>query len=285
MRRGEIRTKFDQIVEFAGLAEFIDTPVKRYSSGMYARLGFSVAAHVEPDLLIVDEVLSVGDYLFQKKCGERMAEIIQGGATVIFVSHNLRAIAELCRRSMLLEKGRVAQIGNTNEVIANYLNRGQTDRGAEGTQDVFITEVRLRQSGDRTVRIEQDMPLDVEIDVSARRSVDGISLVLDIKDTNFYLAFNSSTERLGLPPVSLRAGESLTCTFQLDPRLVSGSYHVDAFIYRHRDQREFDHWRSAATFFVAGNPDVRGVVDLRPRVRIEYPKVPAMESASVRSGA
>src|SRR5262245_49533902 len=105
MSRDEIRRRFDAIVEFSGLEEFIDTPVKRYSSGMFARLGFSVAAHVDPDVLLVDEVLSVGDYLFQRKCVERMNEVIAGGATVIFVSHNLQAVANLCPRSLLLERG------------------------------------------------------------------------------------------------------------------------------------------------------------------------------------
>src|SRR6266545_2343792 len=114
MTRKEIRRRFDDIVAFSGLEKFIDTPVKRYSSGMYARLGFSVAAHVDPDVLLVDEVLSVGDYLFQRKCIERMNMVIAGGATVIFVSHNLREVAALCQRSLLLEHGTVQTIGPTD---------------------------------------------------------------------------------------------------------------------------------------------------------------------------
>src|SRR2546425_159987 len=114
MTRAEIRQRFDAIVAFSELEEFLDTPVKRYSSGMFARLGFSVAAHVQPDLLIVDEVLSVGDYLFQQKCLERMQEIMTGGATVIFVSHNLRAVSTLCTRSLLLDRGRVVELGPSN---------------------------------------------------------------------------------------------------------------------------------------------------------------------------
>src|SRR3954467_5331388 len=102
MSRAEVKRKFDEIVEFAGLEEFIDTPVKRYSSGMFARLGFSVAAHLDPDILLVDEVLSVGDYSFQRKCVERMTQVIENGTTVVFISHNLRAIGNLCARSLLL---------------------------------------------------------------------------------------------------------------------------------------------------------------------------------------
>ncbi|HXW97063.1 MAG TPA: ABC transporter ATP-binding protein, partial [Gemmatimonadales bacterium] len=107
MTREEIRRKFDEIVEFAGIADFIDTPVKRYSSGMFARLGFSVAAHLEPDILIIDEVLSVGDFAFQRKGLEKMRAVARSGATVIFVSHNLQAVAEFCKRTILLDHGRV----------------------------------------------------------------------------------------------------------------------------------------------------------------------------------
>src|SRR5207253_3271765 len=115
LSRREVKTRFDEIVEFADLGAYLETPLKRYSSGMYARLGFSVAAHVDPDVLLVDEVLSVGDYLFQQKCLERMNAVINGGATVVFVSHNLRELAALCQRSLLLEKGQVQAIGPTSE--------------------------------------------------------------------------------------------------------------------------------------------------------------------------
>ena len=123
MSRKEIQSKLDQIIAFSGIEEFIDTPVKRYSSGMYARLGFSVAAHVDPDVLIVDEVLSVGDSLFQQKCIQRMREIISSGAAVLFVSHNLKAVAEFCQRCLLLEKGKTVAIGTPDEVIATYLQK------------------------------------------------------------------------------------------------------------------------------------------------------------------
>src|SRR5712675_1923713 len=120
MSRAEVKRKFDEIVEFAGLEEFIDTPVKRYSSGMFARLGFSVAAHLEPDILVIDEVLSVGDFLFQQKSLQKMREIARGGATVIFVSHNLKAVADLCSRTVLLDRGTIVADGPTGDVIQTY---------------------------------------------------------------------------------------------------------------------------------------------------------------------
>src|ERR1035437_9744936 len=116
MTKREIESKLDQIIAFSGIEEFIDTPVKRYSSGMYARLGFSVAAHVDPEVLIVDEVLSVGDHVFQQRCMERMKEVLSSGATVLFVSHNLKTVAQICQRSMLLEHGKVLAIGETDAV-------------------------------------------------------------------------------------------------------------------------------------------------------------------------
>src|SRR5437899_930433 len=141
MTKQEIKRRFDAIVDFSGLEEFIDTPVKRYSSGMFARLGFSVAAHVDPDLLLVDEVLSVGDYLFQRKCIERMNSVIASGATVVFVSHNLRAVSNLCQRSLLLEKGRVQMVGPTDDVIRRYCRRGQQRRVVDADSGVLLTDV------------------------------------------------------------------------------------------------------------------------------------------------
>lgn len=123
MKKKEIAEKFDQIVEFAGIEKFLDTPVKHYSSGMYVRLAFSVAAHMEPDILIIDEVLAVGDAEFQKKCLGKMDEITKTeGRTILFVSHNMEAIKALCKRAILLEKGKVIGFGETNEMIHRYIS-------------------------------------------------------------------------------------------------------------------------------------------------------------------
>jgi lipopolysaccharide transport system ATP-binding protein len=121
MRKGEITRKFDDIVGFAELDKFVDTPVKHYSSGMYVRLAFAVAAHMEPDILLVDEVLAVGDAAFQKKCLGKLNDVTEQGRTVLFVSHNMATIANLCPRSILLKEGRIAQSGPTDEIIDSYL--------------------------------------------------------------------------------------------------------------------------------------------------------------------
>jgi lipopolysaccharide transport system ATP-binding protein len=129
MRKAEIDNKFDEIVDFSGIENFIDTPVKRYSSGMYVRLAFAVAAHLEPNILLVDEVLAVGDAEFQKKCLGKMKDVATGGRTVLFVSHNMAAVANLCSRAMLIESGRIVQNGAVPEVIESYLANMEAGRG------------------------------------------------------------------------------------------------------------------------------------------------------------
>ncbi len=123
MRRHEIQQKFDAIVEFAEIEQFLDTPVKRYSSGMYVRLAFAVAAHLEPEILIVDEVLAVGDLSFQRKCMGRMRDVGRSGTTILFVSHNMAAIESLCSRGILLDRGRVALDGGVRELVQEYHRR------------------------------------------------------------------------------------------------------------------------------------------------------------------
>ncbi len=126
MTRAEIKRKFDEIVAFAEVEKFLDTPVKRYSSGMYVRLAFAVAAHLEPEILVVDEVLAVGDAAFQKKCLGKMGDVAKEGRTVLFVSHNMEAVASLCRKSLLINEGRIEQTGEVEAVISKYLGMHET---------------------------------------------------------------------------------------------------------------------------------------------------------------
>lgn len=123
MSRKEINAKFDRIVEFSEIGKFLDTPVKRYSSGMYVRLAFGVAAHLEPEILIVDEVLSVGDANFQKRCIDRMLELARSGRTILFVSHNMQQIPHLCQRAILLERGQLLEMGPARDVTQSYMDR------------------------------------------------------------------------------------------------------------------------------------------------------------------
>jgi lipopolysaccharide transport system ATP-binding protein len=273
MTKEEIRRKFDEIVEFAGLRDFIDTPVKRYSSGMYARLGFAVAAHVEPDLLIVDEVLSVGDYLFQQKCIDRMTEILKGGTTVLFVSHNLHAVSELCQRSILLEKGRMLANGPTDEVIRHYVGRAQHQRSGDGGR-VDLRAVVVRNDAEPTVRFTSGDRAHVDVTAVARDAVADLSIVVQIVDDNFYPIFDTCNARLnGGVSASLAAGEALRVGFSLDLHLAAGTYHVNVYAHEYSSDRPFSTWRSAASFFVAETRTVKGRVNLYPRLE-HYEIVP-----------
>jgi lipopolysaccharide transport system ATP-binding protein len=149
MTRAEIRRKFDEIVAFAGVDRFLDTPVKRYSSGMYVRLAFAVAAHLEPEILVIDEVLAVGDAEFQKKCLGKMSEVAGQGRTVLFVSHNMAAVRRLCTSGLLMAGGRAAQAGPINEIISAYFTA--TELGQETVVDLSSRQRR----GDGRVRIER----------------------------------------------------------------------------------------------------------------------------------
>ena len=139
MTRAEIRVKFDEIVAFAEMEKFLDTPVKRYSSGMYVRLGFAVAAHLDPEILVVDEVLAVGDMAFQKKCLGKMGDFGRIGRTVLFVSHNMAAIESLCRRGIVLQQGQVIYDGNAKDAVRHYIEKVSPHREDVGTSAVDLT--------------------------------------------------------------------------------------------------------------------------------------------------
>jgi lipopolysaccharide transport system ATP-binding protein len=155
MKRREIRGKFDEIVEFAEIEQFLDTPVKRYSSGMYMRLAFAVAAHLEPEILVVDEVLAVGDTAFQKKCLGKMGDVARSGRTVLFVSHNLIAVESLTSRVILLEGGKIAFNGRPRQAIARYIEeecdtrtkRWESIEAAPGSDEIRLREITLRVPG------------------------------------------------------------------------------------------------------------------------------------------
>lgn len=279
MTKSEIESKFEQIVAFSGLDEFIDTPVKRYSSGMYARLGFSVAAHVDPDVLIVDEVLSVGDYVFQRKCMERMREVIKGGATVLFVSHNLKSVAEFCQRSLLLEHGQMVAIGPTQGIISSYLNRSRSEHlKAAESKSVEISRVIVRNSTGECLRFHSGEKAWIDVELTARERSNKLSVSLYVTDEQYQSIFDTSTERLGHGNFTLEAGEVFTCTLELQINLANGIFHPSVLVYRYDTQTEYDRWAPATTIYVSSDEDVRGAAHLFPKVvrqeiRLAAPKL------------
>ncbi|HEY0943750.1 MAG TPA: ABC transporter ATP-binding protein [Opitutaceae bacterium] len=235
MKRAEITRRFDEIVEFAEIGEFLDTPVKRYSSGMYVRLAFAVAAHLEPDILIVDEVLAVGDQKFQEKCIGKMHDISTAGdRTVIFVSHHMGNIRRLCTSALLLHKGRLVRQGGTEEVIRYYLEGG---RGSDQTVTVGGNGVELRRihltdsAGDGTTSpvFNQDYTLELQFDAST--PVRNATVFAEIEDAMGVLISQLGTTEEGVHPFLLQG--SVTIRFRLDGLpLAPGLYRTRVSIYR-----------------------------------------------------
>jgi lipopolysaccharide transport system ATP-binding protein len=211
MRRAEVARRFDEIVSFAGVEPFLDMPVKQYSSGMYMRLAFAVAAHLEPDILIVDEILAVGDAAFQRKCLGKMNDVTREGRTVLFVSHNLGAVRSLCARGIVLQAGRVGFDGTAEEAIAHYLATAATGakadengeaegpRGAARFEPALAFDglalhgVRLRDAGgDVRALFDATEAIHVEVDYELLRPARGVRVVLLLATPEGEIAFQST---------------------------------------------------------------------------------------------
>ena len=190
MRRAEIERKFDEIVAFSEIEKFIETPVKWYSSGMYVRLAFSVAAHLEPEILIMDEVLAVGDAAFQQKCLDKMHEIRQQGRTIFFVSHNMPAVTRLCKRVLLLDHGKIVSDGDAQTVVHAYLSRSWNigaecswpeAKDAPGNEVVRLRRVRVRnESGETVVAVDIRHAVGIELDYEVLEEGHALSPVIDV---------------------------------------------------------------------------------------------------------
>ena len=243
MKRREIMRKYDEIVEFAGVERFLETPVKHYSSGMYVRLAFAVAAHLEPEILMVDEVLAVGDVEFQRKCLGKMRDVAGHGRTVLFVSHNVGAIRRLCERAMLFEDGRLTADGPTGDVITRYLGGLEPNRTpafSEVPQDaprMGTGEARLRRLSVTTVdgRPLVAIHLDERFRVTAEFEVlEALpQAVVEVGVSTFggdRVATVNSVDR-ERPPLSLDTGRR-EIEVELDPYMLPGEFAIDVAVHR-----------------------------------------------------
>ncbi|MFN8224336.1 MAG: ABC transporter ATP-binding protein [Gaiellales bacterium] len=261
MKRREITARFDDIVEFSGVAKFIDTPVKRYSSGMYVRLAFSVAAHLEPEILLVDEVLAVGDAEFQRRCLGRMESLGESGRTVIFVSHNMQTVSQLCDRAILLDQGRVVQDGDSGEVVARYLQSGlgsgssriwADDEAAPGNEHVRLLGTRV-VGDDRQVLGAVDVRHRIGIELRFRvlRTDEALRPKFKLVDRRGDVAFNAwdIDHRWDTPS----APGVYTATAWIPPNLLNeGLYSADVAVCSVSAPRLIHHFqeRSALAFHV-----------------------------------
>lgn len=236
MARSEIDRQYDAIVDFAGVERFLDTPVKRYSSGMYLRLAFAVAAHLQADIMVVDEVLAVGDAEFQRKCLGKMADIERDGRTVIFVSHNLDAIQRLCPRSIWLEQGRVAMTGPTAEVMDAYSATGLDPSATAAFPDtdpeapVWLSSVALLdQAGRQTSAVlDRAQPFTVEVEFEVRARLPGLDLSLVLSNSRSLRMLDeawSDTHRGG----STEPGRYVAA-ITVPPVLATGDYSAGIWI-------------------------------------------------------
>jgi lipopolysaccharide transport system ATP-binding protein len=244
MSRAEIARKFDEIVAFAEIDRFIDTPVKHYSSGMYMRLAFAVAAHLETEIMVVDEVLAVGDAQFQKKCLGKMDDIARHGRTVLFISHNMEAIQRLCTRGLLMDRGRVVQSGAIEEVVATYRSAERllveagrfNPRGRSGTGWARIADIRLvddRRGRVRGVPPESDLVFEIDVQLSNAVS-SGVSLrglvveIVVLSDQGQPLLSLMNVDDGG---PELPAAPSCTISARLPgPTFIPGRYRLNAFV-------------------------------------------------------
>jgi lipopolysaccharide transport system ATP-binding protein len=247
MSRKEINAKFDEIVEFADIGPFLDTPVKRYSSGMYVRLAFSVAAHLLPQILLLDEVLAVGDAAFQRKCLAKMEALAKSeGHTIVFVSHGSQAIRDVANRVVLFEDGRVAMDGPTDQVMDDYLERimpvqhgGAAVIGPDvtraGTGEARITRVALLDdAGELTDRVPYAAPVTVSLTVEAKEAIPDFAAEVGIATTEgdrFMSSYTSEGGGLDYFPVETGA---LELRVRIDAALYPGEYVIDAGLYNSR---------------------------------------------------
>ena len=239
MKKREIESKFDEIVSFAEVERFVDTPVKRYSSGMSVRLAFAVAAHLQPQILLVDEVLAVGDVEFQKKCIGKMEKIANEGKTALVVSHNMSTVKALCTRAMLLEGGVMKAIGLVDDVVAQYLSGGvdvaekvvsDEDHDVGGGSAIRVKRIRLLNEAMNSFSVYWQQPISVSLEIRVFQHIEDVSFGAAIRMPDGTIVFVSYNDDGGRPQWTLESGE-YTVMFTLQNPLKSGLYtlHLGAY--------------------------------------------------------
>ena len=267
MHRSEIGTKFDEIVAFAEIEKFLDTPVKRYSSGMYVRLAFAVAAHLEPEILLVDEVLAVGDAAFQDKCLGKMGDVARSGRTVLFVSHNLGAVKRLCQNSLWMNNGRIAGFGRSDEVIGAYLDSASSQDAVWRAEDDDSNRpqngpIRLRQvsvrnaSGRASDRFQMDSLLAVEMLYDVLSDLENLRFGITLTADDGTVIFESKDTDPAGYGVARRAGRYVARCQMPGELLNAGRYYASVKIDRPLQEVLFQ--RDQLLRFVIEATDERG---------------------------
>lgn len=276
MKRAEIERKFDEIVAFSEVERFLDTPLKHYSSGMQMRLAFAVAAHLEPEILLVDEVLAVGDAAFQKKCLGKMKDVAYRGRTIIFVSHSMAAVEALCSRALMLEHGGITYAGSTPEVLSRYyagllppsdsgnlLRAVRTGNGKARFESVDLHP--MDPSGDEVEFPYTGCDLRVDIEIDCEKRVIESVLAAIIYDANGYRVVDTNTGQKG-EFVTFESGQRASTTFILRNLLLKpGRYYLGLWLGRHGVE-EIDHVERAMAFEVVGTRETSRHVIVYPGI-------------------
>jgi len=257
LKKDEITARFDDIVDFAGLADFIDTPVKNYSSGMFVRLGFAVAANVEPDVLLIDEVLSVGDEAFQRKSAERIERFRREGRTIVFVSHGLGQVEQLCEQVAWIDHGELKMVGPAADVISAY--RGDSHDAAPdpdeigsrwGSGAIQISSVELLDStGTPVTHPRTGDALNIVVHLSAHAPVQDSVLVARIDELGGHTVWRSSSRRNGVSIGRIGGSADVTLGFPALP-LLEGTYELTLAITNQTEIQPYDHWERRIRFDV-----------------------------------
>lgn len=291
--RAEINKKFKDIVEFSGLEEFIDNPVKTYSSGMYVRLGFSVTTNINPDILLVDEVLAVGDETFQKKCIKKINEFKEKGKTIIFVSHELQTVEQLCDKAFLLHNGQMVKEGKTVEVISEYhrlligtsklpireedlsyreSNSHYNGKNRWGSREIEITQVKFLDGKNKeTEFVKTGESLKVRIYYKAHTKVENPVFGIAVYTDSGVHITGPNTRKHDFPIASVKGDGFVEYQVEAVP-LLPGTYLFSAAIYDFSGLQAYDHWEQNWKFYVIETPGMAervGIVTIPSKWRIK----------------
>ena len=284
MSRKGIARRFDEIVDFAGIEKFIDTPVKRYSSGMYARLGFAIAAHIDPQVMLIDEVLAVGDYAFQQKCHMRMDKLRENGTTLIFISHNLDAVRRVCDLGLVMYQGQPIYQGSAEEAIVAYSDAVR-QAARESNRDVpkekglsqrvmtFDAEIERVQlcntDGLPTSVLQSGSKATIQMTILAHKRVENPVFAIGIRTAEGHQVYGMTTQWLGIETPILEAGERCCLSFNLDVPLLNGEYLIGANLGPPSLTHYFDVIEQAQSFLVVKDGITQGFVDMNASVEYE----------------
>ncbi len=263
MRRAEIKKRFDEIVAFAEVERFVDTQVKRYSSGMNARLGFSIAAHLDPEVLLIDEVLSVGDMAFQQKCQARMKEFRRQGLAIVFVSHHLPAVAELCSQVLMLDNGATVRLGTPGDVIAEYCRGGGTSEHTDVAIDATLHAPHAARTTTAAFEVPAGERLHLDVTLTFRVDVARATVGVVIWDlTRELYVYGVSSDYVGVAPIQAETGDVRSFTFAFDANLTRGLYAIEVNVVDPDRHRFLAVARGIGHFHVVEQVSYSGVANL-----------------------